>query len=310
MLFLTYLQVTFHTTSSVYSLALRINRICSTAKAAEQRYVELAERLREREYKEKDIKDGINRAKAITREDALRKVDKKEDEGGRQHRLVTEFDRRTSQALVGILTANYDQVIRRDQRLKKIFPKPPRPAYTRGRNVKELLCRARLPPDVEVNTRSRAELARSGVSRCNKGLARKGCVACPYITSRPSEVIKTVTLHSTGQVVQVEGKMNCKTRGGYLYLLWSSKAPAKQYIGSSDREPRVRLGEHRRDIENVRLDKAVPKHFYDTRSTAADLIFVPFKRIKADDRHTLRHFENKAINDFNMIAAGVNRILA
>ena len=67
---------------------------------------------------------------------------------------------------------------------------------------------------------------------------------------------------------------------------------------------------HRRDIENVRLDKAVPKHFYDTRSTAADLVFVPFKRIKAGDRHTLRHFENKAINDFNMIAAGVNRILA
>ena len=122
-------------------------------------------------------------------------------------------------------------------------------------------------------------------------------------------MIKSVTLHSTGQVVQVEGKMNCKTRGGYLYLLWSSKAPAKQYIGSCDREPRFRLGEHRRDIEHMRLDKAVPKHFHDTRSTAADLIFVPFKRIKAGDRHTLRHFEHKAINDFNMIAAGINRIL-
>ena len=103
------------TTSSVYSLALRINRICSTAKAAEQRYVELAERLREREYKEKDIKDGISKAKAITRENALKKVDKKVYEGGRQHRLVTEFDRRTSQALSGILTAKYDQMVLRDQ---------------------------------------------------------------------------------------------------------------------------------------------------------------------------------------------------
>ena len=98
------------TTSSVYSLALRINRICSTAKAAEKRYVEPAERLRER-----DIKDGISKAKAITRENALKKVDKKVYEGGRQHRLVTEFDRRTSQALSGILTAKYDQMVLRDQ---------------------------------------------------------------------------------------------------------------------------------------------------------------------------------------------------
>ena len=298
------------TKSSVYSLALRINRICSTAKAADQRYIELAERLREREYKEKDIENGVNRAKAIKREDALRKVDKKESEGGRQHRLVTEFDRRTSQALGGILTANYDQMAVRDQRLRKIFPKPPKPAYTRGRNIKEMLCRARLPPDVKVTTRSRAELARNGVSRCNRGLARQGCMACPYITSRPSEVVKTVTIHSTGQVLEVEGKLNCKTREGYLYLLWSSKAPAKQYIGSSDRQPSVRLGEHRRDIENGKVEKAVPKHFQDTRSTAADLVFVPFKRIKAGDRHTLKHFENKAINDFNMIAAGINRVLA
>ena len=54
----------------------------------------------------------------------------------------------------------------------------------------------------------------------------------------------------------------------------------------------------------VNKDKAVPKHFHDSRSTAADLVFVPFKRIKAGDRLTLRHFENKAINDYNMIAAG------
>ena len=88
--------------------------------------------------------------------------------------LVTEFDRRTSHALGGILTANYNQMIVRDQRLAKIFLKPPKPAYTRGKNIKELLCRARLPPDLKVNTRSRAELARSGVSRCNRGLARQG----------------------------------------------------------------------------------------------------------------------------------------
>ena len=36
------------TRSSVYSLALRVNRICSIPVLAEQRYKELAEKLRER----------------------------------------------------------------------------------------------------------------------------------------------------------------------------------------------------------------------------------------------------------------------
>ena len=272
--------------------------------------LQISERLKEREYKEKVIKEGIDKARAVPRNEALRKVDKRGgDEGGRQHRLVTEYDRRSSHALGGILSANFSQMVSRDRRLAKIFPKLPKPAYTRGKNIKELLCRARLPPIRPVITRAGAELARHGVSRCNKGLARQGCIACPFITSRPNEVIKNVKLFSTGQVVQVEGRINCKTKGGYLYLLWSSKAPEKQYIGSSEREPRYRLGEHKRDIQNGRINKAVPKHFSDTKSTVKDLVFVPFKRIKATDRFTLKHFENKAINDFNMIDAGINRIL-
>ena len=92
-------------------------------------------------------------------------------------------------------------------------------------------------------------------------------------------------------------------------MLWSNKAPDKQYIGSSSREPRDRLGEHRRDIQNRKLEKAVSKHFSDTNNTVEDLIFVPFKKIKSNDRNVLKHFETKAINDFNMIDAGVNRIL-
>ena len=94
-----------------------------------------------------------------------------------------------------------------------------------------------------------------------------------------------------------------------MYLLWSSKAPNKQYIGSSSREPRFRLGEHRRDIQNGRLDKAVAKHFSDTNSSVKDLVFIPFKKIKSSDRNILKHFENRAISDFNMIEAGINKIL-
>ena len=94
-----------------------------------------------------------------------------------------------------------------------------------------------------------------------------------------------------------------------MYLLWSGKAPKKQYLGSSSREPRERLKEHRGDIINGRLEKAVPRHFEDIRSTEDDIVFAPFKRIRSSNRQVLLHFESKAINEFNLVEAGVNRIL-
>ena len=127
------------TRSSVYSLALRINRICSSSEGAEKRYDELAAKLREREYREEVIQAGISRAKAVDREDALKKVEKKQEDQGRQHRLIVEWDHRSSPALGNILNNNYQQMVGRDQRLGRTFPKVPKPAFKRGKTIKELL---------------------------------------------------------------------------------------------------------------------------------------------------------------------------
>ena len=204
------------TRASVYSLALRITRICSKEAAAEKRYQELAARLREREYSEEVISAGITRAKAVPR-----KVSKQVEEGNRQHRLIVEWERRSSPALAGVLDTNFKEMVSRDQRLGRVFKKVPRPAFKRGKNMKELLCRARLPPVRIVVSRGTTEEARHGLTRCDKGLARRGCVGCPFMTSRPNEVVKFVTIHNTGQKIPVEGRINCKTQGGFLYLLWS-----------------------------------------------------------------------------------------
>ena len=98
----------------------------------------------------------------------------------------------------------------------------------------------------------------------------------------------------------MEGSITCKTRGGYLYLLWSKKVPAKQYLGSSASEPRRRLGEHRQDIEGGRVEKAVTKHFADTHSTKDDPVFIPFKRVRSSNNLVLRHLETLFINNFNL----------
>ena len=81
------------------------------------------------------------------------------------------------------------------------------------------------------------------------------------------------------------------------------------YLGSCCREPRDRLGEHRRDIENNREEKAVVEQFIRSNSYAEDLIFRPIKRVKSSCRWVLRHFETRLINELNLVEAGVNRIL-
>ena len=63
----------------VYSLALRIVRICSETKQRDLRLKELEDRLRERRYHPRIIKVGIERARQVLREEALKKVIKGEN---------------------------------------------------------------------------------------------------------------------------------------------------------------------------------------------------------------------------------------
>ena len=141
------------TKSSVYSLALRIRRICSSEEDTELQFSKLADRLRERHYREEVIQAGINRAREVTREEALRKV-VRPPEVGRQHRLVVTYDRRSSPALGSVLKNNYEQMVRQDLRLGRTFPKIPRPVYRGGKNLKDILCRAKFPPRRPVRTSS------------------------------------------------------------------------------------------------------------------------------------------------------------
>ena len=76
-----------------------------------------------------------------------------------------------------MLENNYKQMVARDQRLGRIFPNMPKAAFKRGKNIKELLCRAKLPPVRRIATRAGGQEARSGVNRCSKGQGRNGCLA-------------------------------------------------------------------------------------------------------------------------------------
>ena len=281
------------TRATVFGLALRIRRICSNEEEAEVEFKRLEDKLLRREYDKIIVQVGINKARAVPRETALKRVEKNmgEGEGGRQHRLIVEYDRRRGPLLREVLEDKYNQMIERDQRLKRSFPKIPRPTFKRGGNIKELLCRAKLPPRRGLITRREGEVNKNGVTRCNKGKSKTGCAACPYMTSQHEEVIREIKVYNTGEVIPVRGRITCKTEGGFLYFLWSKKDPSRQYLGCSGHKVGTRLGEHRRDILNKIKGKVVAEHFANIKSDVRDLVFVPFMRIRSSDPHVLKVLE-------------------
>ena len=66
---------------------------------------------------------------------------------------MVEYDRRAGPTIPKLLRNLYEQMVEKDRRMEKLFPKVPRIAFKRGQNLKELLCSAKLPPERKIETR-------------------------------------------------------------------------------------------------------------------------------------------------------------
>ena len=293
------------TRGSVYSLAIRLRRICCTEELFQLRADQLRERLLERGYAKEIIQAGISKARAVPRLEALKKVKKKE-QIERRHYLIVEYDRRSSPALAQILKSNYDAACYRDARMKTLFKCAPKPTFKKGTNLKQMLVKAKLPKARVVNTRLGERENRRGVSRCNRGTGRAQCAACVHLTSSPREVIKEIKVHSSGKVIRIEDQINCKTKS-CLYLLQSTKDP-KQYAGQSGSSIGRRTLQHACDVD-AGANKPVPLHFQQTGSCRNDLRVTPFLRVKNQNAWVRLHLEREFINQHNLIEDGINNVL-
>ena len=299
------------TRSSVYSQALRLRRICSKEEWFEEAVEGLEDKLKIRGYSENVVQAGISRARAVTRKEALRRVIKREELKNRQHRLIVEYDRRSCPALAAILVNNYEAAGARDARFPQTFPNIPKPVYRRGTNIKQLLCRAKLPQVHTIKTRASIRENQRGITRCNKGVDRNTCSACPILTKSPQEVVREIRIHSSGKVVQVEGKLTCKSRS-FLYVLESSKtpkgpgSPPSQYVGQSGTTVANRLRGHVRSIEEQDENKVVGKHFRETHSKREDLVFAPIMKLKSENPWVRLHYERRFMNQHGGIDKFLN----
>ena len=119
--------------------------------------------MKVRGYSKEIVEAGIAKATAVSRADAIKRVEKVRGEEERQHRLIVKYDRRSCPALATILKSNYEAATARDARFPTMFPKVPKPVFKKGTNIKQLLCRSKVPPVRNINTRSTARENQRGV---------------------------------------------------------------------------------------------------------------------------------------------------
>lgn len=270
----------------------------------EIRFQELKIKLLERGYRNKSIDETINKVRDLKREEVLEKVDRGEKQGqSNRVRAVFKFDQRLPN-LSTIMRNTWKTMVGDDNRLLQVFPEPPMVCYRRGRNVRDILVQARLPP-------ARIRRHEDGFKRC----MLPSCRLCPYTGLNPGEVAKSVTISHTGEEVPIKGELTCQS-SNLIYMLWCDKedrtCPTRdQYCGETSKTGEDRFIGHRNSIINNSdrgLLLPVGEHFRRDGHSVADLVFRPVEKIFGGD-FVRKSREKMYINRYQLIDNGLNRRL-
>ena len=291
-------------TNIPYSLAYRVKRNCSKPELVEHRLDELKERLLHRGYRPKVIENAFNKIKGLDRDETLAKVVRENVNEGRV-RAVFRFDMRLP-SLSSIFHKNWETMLSEDIRLKSVFPKPPMVCYTRGKNIREELCTAKLPP-----ARARIRDTSEGFKRCGKS----GCRMCPFTGLQPGQVQKSVMVSSLGEDIPIRGNLTCQS-SNLLYIVTCEKGsrncPQNQYVGETGQTGEKRCSEHRNTVVqdcHQGTKKPVGEHFQGPGHSVSDMRFTPVEKIYSNNIFVRKTRERRLINQLDMIRKGLNRKL-
>ena len=290
-----------------YSLAYRIKRNCSQQEQCELRFVELTDKLVARGYRKRAVESAVDRVRQLDRDSILEKVIRLDNNSDRV-RAVFKFDRRLPSLSV-IFRKNWQTMVTDDRRLLGPFPGPPMICYTRGKNLREEVCRAKLPSG---RVRRGEE---PGFKRC----MRPACRLCPFTGLQPGEVLKKVRISNSGEELQVKGKITCQT-SNILYIGTCAKedrsrgtCPTRpQYAGETGCTAEERFVGHRNSIVQAYYQGTsmpVGHHFQQAGHSVSDFVFTPVERIYSNNIFVRKARERNLINTMDLIDNGLNKQL-
>lgn len=261
----------FHILMNIpYSLALRVKRICSDVQDFMRHLNILKVDLLSRGYKKNYITKAFEKVIPLDRKSALKKVDKKI-----LNRTVLSLQYDPRLPNISNILKNFWKVMTKNPRLKEIFPSPPMITWTRPKNLKDYLIKAKLPKE---NPNRRSERNKSGFKHC-----RKDCNMCKFSPN----FANYVTCSKTKEKIEIKTNLDC-TSSNIIYCITCKKdtGPCSilnpQYIGESSRSISRRFNEHNSSIKPG-ATKAIGKHFSENGHEKKDMCIVPFEQIKSKD---------------------------
>ena len=173
-------------------------------------------------YRLNSILNAFEKVQRIDRLVALQKTVKKEVD---RIALPIPFDPRLPN-ISGILY-KFWKVMIQNPRMKKIFPATPMVCWTRPKNLREYLVRAKLPKQIQPK---RSEQDKTGFSHCHRH-----CMMCKH----SPKFVKSIVSSSTKEVFPINSRINCLSENVIYCLTCKQSRSCKnnpQYIGETSKE--------------------------------------------------------------------------
>ena len=276
------------TKSIPYSLATRINRICSERETRDRRFEELKLMLLERHYDIDTINSAICKASKIPRLEAIKYVHREKNKN--QPIFAINFDPRLP-SIKDIQIKHWRSMISQDQYLREVFPQPPLTAFKRPKNLRDLLINAKIP----TLTKQRPERKIKGMKKCNNL-----CSACPFVDERK-------IIHESNFNWTISKKVDCNT-SNVIYMIICTKAGCNmRYIGETERELRKRFSDHKGYIENKHLNTVTGFHFNSVGHSLDNVKILIIEKVRKLDTQYRKERETYLINKFNTMYEGLNK---
>ena len=132
--------------------------------------------------------------------------------------------------------------------------------------------------------------------KCNK----PRCVTDKYIQEG-----KVVRAAATKKTYEINANVNCN-ESNVIYVI-SCKRCSFQYVVKSWREFTVRMGEHRKYVNNKMMNEATGEHFNSRGHNISHMKFTILEKVYNQDKMFLREREKMWIRKFNSKHLGINK---
>lgn len=219
-----------------YSQLLRVKRICSDNKDSEVKMKEMCSFFKKRGYPSRVIIEAKRKVDRLDRSELLQETSKKdEDENNDRIKFPITYHPLNAK-IAGIVTSNFES-LKHNEEIGHLFESKPMVVKRRGKNLKDMLVRAKLRGEENIGTK-----------KCGKSR----CLTCKYISEEQVVIGPQCTF-------DVRFDFTCES-AGIVYCIICKKC-GDLYIGETGRKLKDRFKEHRLDVLHKREGKEVAEHF-------------------------------------------------